>query len=302
MRGRYTLKAFTLIELLVVIAIIALLAAILFPAFNLVREKARTTSCASNLKQIGLGVLQYTQDFDDHYPNGTYYDGTGSQSWRIGSGWGSQIYPYVKSVGTYTCPSDITKSTAVNHPVSYAYNCNFLRFIGTASHAANSSELNGPTKTVMFMESQLGGTSNTNVASPTDPNSPTSNGLGANNTYCYAGYMGGGLGTFSGAATCSYGGALNIGPDGRHLLGANFAMADGHVKWFRGTQVSNGWNACTSKSSEGDGASIPGTTNFCSTNNGAPYTNGSNSGRNAAGVDGYYRADGTFPAATFSIR
>ena len=152
------------------------------------------------------------------------------------------------------------------------------------------------------MESQFGGTSNTNVESASDPNSPTSNGLGANNTYCYAGYMGGGLGTFSGAATCSYGGALNIGPLGRHQTGAVFAMADGHVKWLMGTQVSNGWNACTSKSSEGDGASIPGTTNFCATNNGAPYTNGSNSGRNAAGVDGYFRADGTIPAATFSIR
>src|ERR1700722_16915261 len=59
---------FTLIELLVVIAIIAILAAILFPVFAAAREKARQTSCASNLKQIGLAILQYAQDYDELYP------------------------------------------------------------------------------------------------------------------------------------------------------------------------------------------------------------------------------------------
>ncbi|RYG53119.1 DUF1559 domain-containing protein, partial [bacterium] len=60
-----TRKAFTLIELLVVIAIIAILAAILFPVFGRARENARRSSCQSNLKQIGLGIMQYTQDYDE---------------------------------------------------------------------------------------------------------------------------------------------------------------------------------------------------------------------------------------------
>lgn len=61
-------NAFTLIELLVVIAIIAILSAILFPVFGRARENARRSSCQSNLKQIGLGIMQYVQDYDGYYP------------------------------------------------------------------------------------------------------------------------------------------------------------------------------------------------------------------------------------------
>ena len=92
-------RGFTLIELLVVIAIIAILAAILFPVFQKVRENARRTACLSNLKQIGLGVVQYNQDYDEKMPNGTSPYGSAS-------GWAVQVYPYLKSIAVFQCPDD----------------------------------------------------------------------------------------------------------------------------------------------------------------------------------------------------
>ena len=94
--------AFTLIELLVVIAIIAILAAILFPVFARARENARRASCTSNLKQIGLGLLQYTQDYDEFYPRANHPGGAAGS----GHSWRQMIYPYVKSEQVFACPSN----------------------------------------------------------------------------------------------------------------------------------------------------------------------------------------------------
>src|SRR5579885_3625769 len=99
---------FTLIELLVVIAIIAILAAILFPVFAQAREKARQITCVSNVKQIGLGTMMYTQDFDEQFPFAYGY--------QLGT-WLDVIDPYIKVMGNktgqgaagvvfYHCPSD----------------------------------------------------------------------------------------------------------------------------------------------------------------------------------------------------
>jgi prepilin-type N-terminal cleavage/methylation domain-containing protein/prepilin-type processing-associated H-X9-DG protein len=95
-------SAFTLIELLVVIAIIAILAAILFPVFAKAREKARQTSCASNLKQLGLGLLQYAQDYDELLPRG--YTSPPSRDWF------SDCTPYLKSTQIRVCPSKHTQA------------------------------------------------------------------------------------------------------------------------------------------------------------------------------------------------
>lgn len=101
--------AFTLIELLVVISIIALLAAILFPVFGRARENARRSSCMSNMKQIGLGTMQYTQDYDEYLPDANYISSAVTDP-----KWMDVIFPYVKSAQLFSCPSDAGANRVYN--------------------------------------------------------------------------------------------------------------------------------------------------------------------------------------------
>jgi len=105
----YRTKGFTLIELLVVIAIIAILAAILFPVFARAREKARATSCLSNLKQLTLGHIMYAQDYDETLV--LYRQGSTSIYWN------HMIAPYLKNTNIFICPSRMNVT-----PVGYGYN------------------------------------------------------------------------------------------------------------------------------------------------------------------------------------
>jgi prepilin-type N-terminal cleavage/methylation domain-containing protein/prepilin-type processing-associated H-X9-DG protein len=98
-------RGFTLIELLVVIAIIAILAAILFPVFARAREKARETSCRSNLKQIGLALHMYASDYDGLLP---IADDKPVTNPILGFGLADVIQPYVKNRQVHRCPSDTT--------------------------------------------------------------------------------------------------------------------------------------------------------------------------------------------------
>src|SRR5271163_926070 len=98
--SNHTRRAFTLIELLVVIAIIAILAAILFPVFAQAREKARTISCLSNIKQVNLAFQMYTQDYDEFMVLGnTSYNNSANAAW-----WPLLLQPYIKTWDIYRCP------------------------------------------------------------------------------------------------------------------------------------------------------------------------------------------------------
>lgn len=270
MNRRAVRHGFTLIELLVVIAIIAILASILFPVFARARENARRSSCQSNMKQLGLGFMQYSQDYDEHLPvGGVNYPGSYPNEWMWGGGWGAKVYPYIKSVQVYKCPSDrslpygITKTVnGVVYPsvsVSYAYNLDLPH--PTYGAGAVLAKLNSSPKTVMLCEvTQTSGTVQTPDGLETSVISASTNGspyyvLGAD-------YGNGtvGLGWFATGFMGGRGGPLVALPEtgpavgytdpgyyqyqtGRHLEGSNFLLADGHVKWFKGDAVSTGFGA-----------------------------------------------------------
>ncbi len=138
---------FTLIELLVVIAIIAILAAILFPVFAQAREKARSISCLSNTKEVGLAVLQYVQDYDESMPSGVYYS-----VYLPGLAWAGQTYPYMKNTQVYKCTDDTTPSIAASgasfakFAESYVFNYNIPAF------APALAGLDAPASTVLAAE------------------------------------------------------------------------------------------------------------------------------------------------------
>lgn len=105
MHHRVRNRGFTLIELLVVIAIIAILAAILFPVFAQARESARSTSCVSNMRQIGLSLRMYGQDYDETYPNCRLW-GPADGNLNLGLIWKNVVIPYIKNKDIFRCPSN----------------------------------------------------------------------------------------------------------------------------------------------------------------------------------------------------
>ena len=122
----YPRRGFTLIELLVVIAIIALLAAILFPVFARARENARASSCLNNLKQVGIGIQQYTQDFDEMFPMSEDATNPGNTNFDLTNVWNnlhwpSRVLPYIKNKQVFICPS--TSAHASNPAGATVENC-----------------------------------------------------------------------------------------------------------------------------------------------------------------------------------
>jgi prepilin-type N-terminal cleavage/methylation domain-containing protein/prepilin-type processing-associated H-X9-DG protein len=242
-------RAFTLIELLVVIAIITILAAILFPVFARARENARRASCLSNMRQLGMGFLQYAQDYDERLPANV---GTGNS---FGAYWTTGIYPYVKSAQVYTCPSDAAHTTSPNVEVSYALNWALVYkqgngctgVAGAVCGAGGSlAVFNSPAKTVCLYEIQG---QPRNVADAATAGYLMGWGLVSGPVYINSFLTVGKIAT--GPLKSTSQGALDSTHPARHFEGSDYLFADGHVKYLQPGAVSPGVSAVDPSAAEG---------------------------------------------------
>lgn len=214
--------AFTLIELLVVIAIIGILVAILFPVFASARERARQTTCLSNMNQLGLALLQYVQDYDELMPCG--------QAPRDQRGWAGQIFSYVKSTAVYKCPDDPTSDTGSGLSAeSYGINENFLSSVELSKYSA-------PAKTVMLLE--MFGLNFNPAIDGICCNGNSAKGNGTGSPLQWGSYATGYL--MGGPDPSAWYFGLNGGAAGVHTGWSNYLYCDGHVKSQVGSEVSGG--------------------------------------------------------------
>ncbi len=208
-------RGFTLIELLVVIAIIAILAAILFPVFARAREKARQTSCLSNVKQWSLGIMMYAQDYDERLPITMEPDDHGGSI--VLHMWFSGLDPYIRNEQIRWCPSDSDIGNDADLHGSYLMN-GLLTVGGRPMHIAQK-----PAETILMAE-RAANWRNLPDNDPTDEFSPYYD-------LCYDSWEPNGswsAGTIAWPPV--FGELLDTE---RHNGGANYGFLDGHAKWMR---------------------------------------------------------------------
>lgn len=229
-----TRRAFTLIELLVVIAIIAILAAILFPVFGRARENARRASCLSNQKQLMLGTIQYSQDYDEKYPL-IYMTVEGTNV-----GWNQMIMPYIKSKQVYVCASDVnpdtpgpswfgTNPSGYVSPFHTSYLVNVQTGLGPGDKPHNTlASINSPSTTVYMCD---GGMQTTATAPYVTSSSKVKPGAWILEDPVKDCNSGSGCGDFPPQTQQATGDWA--GPSVRHFDGSVVGFFDGHAKWMR---------------------------------------------------------------------
>jgi prepilin-type N-terminal cleavage/methylation domain-containing protein/prepilin-type processing-associated H-X9-DG protein len=272
-------RGFTLIELLVVIAIIAILAAILFPVFARAREKARQISCLSNMKQLGMALMMYAQDWDDTYPRCYIYMDPSKGGSAGYHHWSGITAPYVTNWNVYVCPSDPNKGVQPTNGSMYngtgfdnqaprlSYVANeFLMGRGSTATArlyyqgVMTGAVDAPADTIALTDATShpgawwGGSSVSGNAlkshRPTNPCAPPSNNNDAANNTAGATYIdiGTALSEIANADANSDKGIdntdsaqtfLDYTQPDRHNGGANYTFADGHAKWLTFQTVMN---------------------------------------------------------------
>ncbi len=208
-------RGFTLVELLVVVAVIALLAALLFPAFAQARAKARQAVCLSNLRQIGLAAEQYASDYDDTFMPGILLPAPDANGDPQYAGWAGACNTYSRAPGIFRCSASAAPDTAPGLPsppflVSYFFNLNLVGAAATTGFPRN--RLATPAVTVLVAE--------------------TSEGLPG--VYVPFDQPGEAVSPFANAF------ASTVPSASRHQGGRCFLLADGHVKWLRAEAVSVG--------------------------------------------------------------